>query len=65
MNRLSCSTRAHDERKKNSQKIITEAYISRMCRETPSGGIPVKYEISGYIAEVINFQNFMSIGQEV
>jgi hypothetical protein len=41
---------------------VTKAYISHMCRETPSGWIATEFCTFGDLPEV---QNFMSIGEGV
>jgi hypothetical protein len=63
---LSRSTCARDEGKKKNNKKVTKAYISRMCRETPSGGIPTKFGTFGDLTDYNqSFQNFMLIGEGV
>jgi hypothetical protein len=59
-NRLSRSTDARDERKNNLD--VTKAYILLMYREILSRRIPTKLGTFEYRADVINLQNFLSIG---
>jgi hypothetical protein len=44
--------------RKKLTKKVAKAHVSRMCRETPSTGIPIKFGAFGDLAELVNHSTF-------
>jgi hypothetical protein len=63
-NRLRRSTCARDQGKKINKKV-TKAYISHMCRETPSGGFQPNLTHLEALPRLSIFRNFMTAGEGV